>query len=717
MSDEKKITKTLTVLGMSCSSCSRIVERSLSKVPGVAFAAVNLATNTAFAVLDEDIPTERLEDAVRKVGYEVSHEKPEDIEAARYTRSKRNMALAAAVTLPLMVMMGFHMAGTHFPGMTAAEIIGGAAAIFIAGRETLRGAWIAVTHSHANMDVLVSLGAVSAWLTSVLNACGLPVTSFGCVGPMIIALHLLGRYIESRLRDRAAREIRALIKIQSKDARLVLPEGELIVPIEALKAGQTVRILAGERIPADASVTSGNASVDESMLTGEPIPVAKSAGDSLTGGSVLVSGRVDASVTHTGEDSFLAKMIAVIQEAQGAKIPIQAFADRVTGIFVPGVVSLALASALFWYFRGERAFGFLDASAGILPWVTHLRAPSALAVFSFLSTLLIACPCALGLATPMALIAGTSAASRNGLIIRNAEAIQTIGQTTTAILDKTGTLTEGRPTVTRHTLSEEDLKIAASIEAGSSHPLAKAIVSLAPDVTPVSPVEEIPGEGICAHIDGKRWHVGRPSGSAAIEDLEKGRTVVEVTCDGVIRGHIALEDPLRPEAAEAVKRLIALGVTPVMATGDSEQAARRAAMAVGISEVRAGVHPEDKLEIVREYQAKGGKVLMMGDGINDAAALKGADVGVAVGSGSELAVDSADMVIVRGGAGSLVKALEISRVTYAVIRQNLFWAFAYNFVALPMAMANLLHPLIAEASMTLSSISVILNSQRICKSQ
>lgn len=716
MSEEKKITRTLTVLGMTCSSCSRIVERALSKVPGVRFAAVNLATNTAFAVLDEDIPQERLEEAVRNVGYEVTREKPADVEAARYAQARRSMALAAAITVPLMVMMMFHMMGRHVPGMGWAELIGGAVVIFAAGKGSLRGAWIAVTHKHANMDVLVSLGALAAWFTSVLNALGLHVTSFGSVGPMIVALHLLGRYIESRLRDRAAREIRALLEIQSKDARLVLPDGELMVPIEALKVDQTIRILAGERIPANAEVTAGTAAVDESMLTGEPIPVAKAAGDALTGGSVVVSGRVDARVSHVGEDSFLAKMISVIQEAQGAKIPIQAFADRITGLFVPAVVALALASGFFWYFCGARAGAFLDGAAKYLPWVTALRDPAGLALFGFLSTLLIACPCALGLATPMALIAGTGAASRKGLIIRNAEAIQTVGQTSAAILDKTGTLTLGRPEVVWHNLGDEALKAAASIEAGSSHPLAKAIAHLCPDAGAFSPVEEIAGEGISAVIGGQRWYVGRPSSTESIaEQLEKGRTVVEVRRDDHVEGHIALEDPLRPEAAEAVRRLKEMGVTPVMATGDNESAARRAAALVGIQEVRAGVRPEDKLRIVREYQSKGGKVLMMGDGINDAAALKGADVGVAVGSGSELAVDSANMVIVRGGAASLVSALEISRKTFRVIRQNLFWAFAYNFVAMPLAMADLLHPLIAEASMTLSSISVILNSQRINK--
>lgn len=711
--EEKKLTRTLTVTGMSCASCVRIVERSLSKVPGVKFAAVNLATETAFVILEKDVPLETLEKAVHDAGYGTSRLRPSDLEGERYAQARRSLALALVVTVPLMVMMALHMTGHHVPGMAWAEVVGGAVAIFGAGWSSLRGAWIALTHNHANMDVLVMLGALSAWATAIMHSFGFPV-SFGSTGPMIVALHLLGRYIESRLRDRAAREIRALLAIQSKEARVLLPGGEEMVPVDMLKVNSSIRIKPGERIPADAKVTVGTAAVDESMLTGEPIPVAKVVGDELTGGSILISGTVDAMVNHVGEDSFLSHMIAMIQEAQGAKIPIQAFADRVTNVFVPIVFTMAVFSALFWGCFGRDGANFLDIAGRYLPWVTGLRNPVALSSFGFLSTLLIACPCALGLATPMALIAGTGAASRKGLIIRNAEAIQTVGKVGAAILDKTGTLTLGRPEVVWHNLDAETVKLVASMEAGSSHPLAKAILKMSPDVTPFSPIEEKAGEGIIAQIGGHRWYVGRPAGPEGLEEqLDAGRTVVEVRCDDKRVGAIALEDPMRPETPAAIKRLEKMGVLPVMATGDNEMAAHRVGKLAGIEEICAEVRPQDKLSLVRDYQGKGCKVLMMGDGINDAAALKGADVGVAVGSGSELAVESADMVIVRGGVESLAEMLRISRKTFAIIRQNLFWAFAYNLVALPLAMTCLLHPLIAEVSMMFSSISVILNSVRI----
>lgn len=712
--ETQKITRSLTVLGMTCASCARIVERSLSRVEGVRFAAVNLATDTAFAVLDYDVPLEVLEAAVKKAGYCPTRERPLDAEQRRYERTKMNALLACLFMVPPMVFMAFHMMGHHSSLMAPVDVVFGAAAIFLAGRDTLKGAWIAVTHGHANMDVLVSLGALAAWATGLMTLAGVKVPSFGMTAPMIMALSLLGRFIESRLRDRAAREIRALLALQVKEARVINDGEELFVPLEALKVGQLVRILPGERIPADGEVESGSASVDEAMLTGEPIPVAKSQGDKLTGGSMLVSGQVIARVTHVGDESFLAQMIAIIQEAQGAKIPIQAFVDRVTGLFVPVVMLLAVTSAAFWLVSDGAFDSFLNGATRIFPWITSMRSPGAMALLAFLSTLLIACPCALGLATPMALIASTGAASRKGFIIRNAEAIQTLGQVSAAVLDKTGTLTLGRPVVVWHNLDEATMNLASAMESASSHPLAQAIAQLAPDAAPLEDVNEVAGEGLSAVVDGVNWTIGRPKSFEDLQlHLKQGRTMVELRRDGVVTGHIALEDPIRPEAAEAIAVLRKQGVEPCMATGDNEGAARRVALAVGIEKIYADVRPEDKLKLVRHLQSEGRKVLMVGDGINDAAALKGADVGVAVGSGSELAVDSADAVMVHSDATVLGHMVKLSQFTFTVIRQNLFWAFGYNLIALPLAMAALLHPVIAEGAMILSSISVIANSQRI----
>ncbi|MEA4952873.1 MAG: heavy metal translocating P-type ATPase [Aminivibrio sp.] len=712
---EQQFKTSLTVTGMTCATCSRMVERSLKKVDGVVFAAVNLATETAFVVSDRDIPRETFETAVKNAGYAVSDERPEDLEKTRYRRIKKNVAVSWLVTAPLMGLMVLHMLGRHVPFYHPLEFLGGALVIFWSGRDSLKGAWIALTHFHANMDVLVVAGSTAAWATSALAYYGLPVASFGAVGAMIMALHLTGRYIESHLRDKASKEIRSLLSIQAREARVLEADGrELMIPIEAVKEEMVLLVKPGERIPADGALTEGATSVDESMITGESLPVAKGSGDDVTGGSLNLTGPFRMKTTRVGEDSFLAKMVSLIQEAQGAKVPIQAFADRVTNYFVPGVAALALVSAFFWYRGAERFGSFLDGAGQWIPWVTSVRDPLSLAVFAFITTIVIACPCALGLATPMALITGTGAASRKGLIIRNAEAIQTARDVSVVVLDKTGTITEGNPSVAETDLSADDLAAAASVEAFSNHPLAKAIASASGERRPVGGVEEITGEGVRGTVDGVEYFVGKPGDPARYDEhLSMGRTVVEVRRAGVLAGFLAVEDPLREDAVEGVKRLSAMGITCVMATGDNEKTARAVAARVGIGEVHAGVRPDGKLDLVRQLQARGGKVLMTGDGMNDAAALKGADIGVAVGSGTDLAIDSADIVIVKGGISRLADAVAISRKTFTVIRQNLFWAFAYNVVAIPLAMAALLHPVIAEGAMAFSSISVILNSMRV----
>ncbi len=714
--DEGQQFKTsLTITGMTCATCSRTVERSLSKVDGVLFAAVNLATETAFVVSEREIPKEVLEEAVRKVGYDVSDERPEDLEKTRYRKMKQNLFVSWAITGPLMVLMIFHMAGRHIPWYTPLEIIGGAVVILWAGRGSLKGAWIALTHSHSNMDVLVVAGSLAAWITAIPPLFGYPLASFGAVGAMIMALHITGRYIESHLRDKASKEIRSLVSLQAREARVLQEDGrELVIPIEAVKEGMTLLVRPGERIPADGEIAEGATSVDESMITGESLPVEKKKGDGVTGGSLNLTGAMRMRTTKVGEDSFLSQMVSLIQEAQGAKVPIQAFADRVTNYFVPAVAAFAVTSGLFWYFSADRLSPFLDWAGEILPWVTSIRDPLSLAIFAFVTTIVIACPCALGLATPMALITSTGAASKKGMIIRNAEAIQTARDVTVVVLDKTGTITEGKPAVVETDLSPRDLAAAAAIEANSNHPLARAISAAAEPLGPVTGLEEISGEGVRGTVEGEEWFVGRPRNTGKYDaHLSLGRTVVEVYRGEDLAGFIAVEDPLRDDAVDGVQRLADMGVTVVMATGDSEKTARAVAERVGIHEIYAGVRPEGKLDLVRKLQARGGKVLMTGDGMNDAAALKGADVGVAVGSGTDLAIDSADIIIVRGGISRLADALSISRKTFAVIRQNLFWAFAYNVIAIPLAMAALLHPLIAEGAMAFSSISVILNSMRI----
>ncbi|MDN5335397.1 MAG: P-type Cu+ transporter [Synergistales bacterium] len=727
MADDRKFSDTkgfeqkrsLRITGMTCATCARNVERALQKTEGVRFAAVNLATDTAFLVLDEDVPQTRLKEAVEKAGYGVTTESADDLEKRRYIEARQNLLVALSITVPLSVLMILHMVGAHMPWFVLLEVIAGGIVVFYAGRKTIKGAWIALVHWHTNMDTLIFFGSVASWVTAVLNFLGLPVASFGSIGAMIVTLHITGRYVESRLRDRAAKEVKSLLKIQAREARIRTEEGEEFnVPIEAVKEGFTVIVKPGERIPVDGTVAEGRSSVDESMITGEPIPLEKTPGNEVTGGSLNLTGSLVVNATKTGEDSFLSQMISLVQEAQGAKIPIQALADRITLFFVPTILVLASFAAVFWYLRYDLMLPFINAARNWLPWVLETEGAVSFAVFVFVATLVIACPCALGLATPMALVAGTGAAYKQGLIIRNAEAIQTSRDIGVVVVDKTGTVTVGSPKVVRYDLQPEDLACVIAAEKQSNHPLAKAIAAVEDEKNNLSVVvedfEETSGEGIRFKAKGEDYVVGKPEDfSAYTGDLEAGRTVVEVRKGGRRAGCFVIEDPIRDDSAQAVRKLKESGIVPVMATGDNEKTARAVADQVGIDVVHAGVRPERKLDIVRGYQAEGKKVMMVGDGMNDAAALKGADIGIAIGSGMDLAIDSADVVIVRGGLSKVVSAVGISLKTFKVIGQNLFWAFLYNIVAIPLAMAGLLHPAVAEAAMAFSSISVVLNSMRI----
>jgi Cu+-exporting ATPase len=658
-------------------------------------------------------------EAVENAGYGVTTESVEDLEQKRYAESRKNLWIALAITVPLSVLMIAHMVGFHMPWFVFLEVAAGGLVVFYAGRKTIKGAWIALTHWHTNMDTLIFFGGVASWTTAVLNASGVPVASFGAIGAMIVTLHLTGRYVESRLRDKAAKEVKSLLKIQARDARIRTEEGEeLSVPIEAVKKGFTVIVRPGERIPVDGEISEGRSSIDESMISGESIPVGKGPGEEVTGGSLNLTGRLIIQATKTGEDSFLSQMISLVQEAQGSKIPIQALADRITLYFVPTILVLATAAALFWYFRFDEMQPFIESASNWLPWVLETEGAVSFGVFVFVATLVIACPCALGLATPMALVAGTGAAYRQGLIIRNAEAIQTSRDIGVVVMDKTGTLTEGSPKVVHHTLDQADLERVVAAEEQSNHPLAKAIAELGKNgkaaIADIGDFEETSGEGVHFNAGGSRYAVGKPDDYSEYEnDLEAGRTVVEVRKDGGTAGWFVIEDPVRSDSAQAVNWLKDSGILPVMATGDNERTARAVARQVGITHLHAGVRPENKLDIIRGYQAEGKKVMMIGDGMNDAAALKGADIGIAVGSGMDLAIDSADVVIVTGGLSKVVSAISISRSTFRIIGQNLFWAFLYNVVSIPLAMAGLLHPAIAEAAMAFSSISVVLNSMRI----
>jgi len=706
--------KSFTIKGMTCVNCARLVERALNRIDGVKFAACNLATSTAFLVAEREIPFEEIRRAVESVGYEASEEMPEEVERRRYREAKGNLIAVWVFTTPLMLLMMHHMFLKEVMGFSFIEAVLGLLVLSFPGRGTLRSALIALRHRHSNMDTLISIGALSAWLTSLLNWLDFPVASFGTIGSMIVAFHLTGRFIESHLRDKAVREIRGLLKLRLEEARVLLNGREVMVPLSAVKEGFLIEVKPGERIPADGVIVEGASSIDESFISGEAIPVYKREGDEVIGGSLNLSSPLRVKVTKVGEGSFLNQMIKLVEEAQGAKIPIQALADRITSWFVPSVFSLALLSAIIWFLSFERLLPIIAFFSRFLPWIDLSLNPLAFSIFVFVATLVIACPCALGLATPMALAVGVGILAKRGLLVKNAEAIQTSKDIGVLLVDKTGTITQGTPVVTYHNLSEEVLKIASSLESFSSHPLARAVASLSSDSIAFKDVREIPGEGVIGYLNGDEYFVGKALDYSPYEGLlNDGKTVVEVRRNGEVIGFLAVEDPLREDSRDAILKLKGMGIRVVMVTGDNEKTALAVSRKAGIEEIRSNVKPSEKLDLVRSFQAEGYKVAMVGDGMNDAAALKGADVGIAMGSGIDLAIEGADIVILKGGVSKVLDAMELSRMIFNVIRGNLFWAFFYNITAIPMAMLGLLHPLIAELAMILSSMTVILNSMRL----
>lgn len=713
-SEPKDFHKDIQIGGMTCVNCARRVEQALQKIEGVKFASVNLATDTAFLISEREISSQEIKAAVESTGYQVLEGDREDLSQERYKKAKERLIVAWIVTLPLSILMILHMFGLHIPGFVLVEVLGVAFTIFYCGLATIKSAWIAFRHYHSNMDTLITIGSVTSWLTAVLNFFGLPIISFGTIGAMIVTIHLTGRFIESHLRDKAAKEIKALISLQAKEATVIHGEEEIRVPLNMLKRDQLIKVKPGERIPVDGIVLEGLSAVDESFISGEPIPKTKQRDDTVIGGSINLSGPLIVKALKIGEESFLAQMITLIKEAQGAKVPIQALADSITNWFVPVIITLAVLSGVFWFFNLNNFQSFLLKAKELFPWILITDNIYSFAVFVFISTVVIACPCALGLATPMALVVGSGIAAKKGLIIRNAEAIQLSKDIGYVLMDKTGTITEGQPAVVEHNLSSDEMNIMASIESNSHHPLARAIAAELQERVKVEDMKEIAGKGVEASYRGTKYFIGQPDkNDEYLSFFQQGQTVVEVWKDEKKIGFIVLADKIREDSEKAIDYLKKLHIVPVMVTGDNEITARAVAKETGIDEVYAGVKPDEKLDIVRKYQGLGKKVLMVGDGINDAASLKGADIGVAMGTGADLALDSADIVIIKEGITGLIYSIKISSSTFRIIRQNLFWAFLYNTLAIPMAMLGLLHPAIAEGAMMFSSITVILNSSRI----
>lgn len=719
--NEKNIT--FSIKGMTCASCVNRVENNIKKIDGIKYVSVNLATEKAFVTVEKGLEFETIESAVKNAGYEASKDIPTENELEkRFIEKRKNLKITLIVTLPLVFLMILHMIGIMIPFFVFIELIVAGFVLFYNGRETLKGAWIALSHFHTNMDTLISLGALSAWLTSLMNILGMDIFSFGSLAAMILAFHITGRYIEARLKQKASKEIRSLLSMKVSNANVLDKNNNIkVVPVETVKKEALVLVRTGEKVPLDGIIIEGKANIDESMVSGEPIPVNKKIGDEVIGGTVVNSGLIKFKVEKVGEDTFLNQMIKLIEEAQSSKVPIQALADKITKIFIPTVFSLALISAVIWFFNYDSFLPFLERTSDILPWINPYKGNLSTAVFVFVSSLVIACPCALGLATPMALVTGSGVAAKKGLIIKSGEAIQLAKDLDVLLLDKTGTITEGKPKVIETNIPQNEYNIIASIEDNSVHPLAKSIVEKAKsdfyfNKLKITDIEEISGQGVKGIYNNNEYFVGKPQKKDDYGDLmSRGYTLVEARKNNQIIGYIAISDPIKEDSIKAIKQIKKAGITPIMVTGDNHITAKKVAFEVGIDEYIAGVKPEEKVKIVRENQYKGLKTGMVGDGINDAAALKSADIGIAIGTGTDLAIESADIVIIKGELSKVFDSINISKITFKKIKQNLFFAFMYNIIAIPLAMTGLLHPLIAEIAMIFSSINVILNSSRIRK--
>lgn len=743
----------LKIEGMTCASCAQTIEKALNRTEGVKDANVNVATEKATIKYDPNVLTVRqLEKVVSDTGYSVAktairiskeekrEEEKVDEDLKKLARDKKLMSWSWGLTIPIIILMLFEMFDWWIiPGYPWVILGLATPVMFGMGWGTLRGAYKAVSHGNTNMDVLISMGTIASYITGPVQLLGLPIASYSGVAAMIMAFHLTGRYMETVAKGRASQAIKKLLQLGAKTARLIVDGQEKEVPIEEVQVGDIMLVKPGEKIPTDGKVISGESAVDESMATGESMPVGKKVGDEVIGSTINQRGVLKVESTKVGNDTFLAQVIKMVEECQGSKVPIQEFADKVTSYFVPAVLVIAGLTFLLWLLLPEPMNAIIIWASSFIPWATPGIGSISLAILATVAVLVIACPCALGLATPTALMVGSGMGAENGVLIRNGEAIQTMKDIRAVVFDKTGTITKGAPEVTDavpvgKAKEEELLILAASLEANSEHPLAEAIIKKAKEknlkLKEVTEFEAITGKGVRATIDGEKALIGNQRLmqefgvdysvlQKKLEELEdEAKTAMLVALDGKLLGAIAVADTLKDDSIDAIKNLKELGMKTVMLTGDNKRTADAIANSVGIDRIVAEVLPQDKVQEIKKLQSEyDGHVAMVGDGINDAPALKQANVGIAIGTGTDIAIESSDITLVRGNLSGVVTAVKLSKATFRKIKQNLFWAFFYNTVAIPIAILGLLHPIIAEAAMAFSSVNVVTNSMRLRKAK
>ncbi|MGY1726861.1 heavy metal translocating P-type ATPase [Geodermatophilus sp. SYSU D01062] len=715
---------------MTCASCAARIEKKLNRLDGVT-ATVNYATEKARVTFGDGVAPGDLVATVEKAGYTAALPAPPEEDAPEADPDaglRRRLLVSAVLSLPV-VLLGM-VPALQFEYWQWASLTLAAPVVVWGGRPFHRAAWTNLRHGAATMDTLVSLGTLAAFGWSLyalfLGTAGEP----GMTHPFSLAVTrgdgsgdvyleaaagvttflLAGRYAEARAKRRAGSALRALLEMGAKEVSVLRGGAEVRVPVEQLRAGDLFVVRPGERVATDGEVVEGSSAVDASMLTGESVPVEVGPGDAVVGATVNAGGRLVVRATRVGADTQLAQMARLVEEAQNGKAQVQRLADRVSGVFVPVVLALALATLGFWIGTGAGVAGAFPAAVAVL---------------------IIACPCALGLATPTALMVGTGRGAQLGILVRGPEVLESTRRVDTVVLDKTGTVTTGRMSLADVVAADgedaaEVLRRAGALEDASEHPIAAAVASAARERTGALPAvtgfRSEAGLGVRGTVEGVPVVVGRPAlvgplppelAAAAADTDAAGRTAVAVGWDGAARGVLVVADTVKPTSAAAVRQFRALGLRPVLLTGDSAAAARAVAAEVGIDDVVAEVLPQDKVDAVRRLQAGGATVAMVGDGVNDAAALAQADLGLAMGTGTDVAIQASDLTLVRGDLRAAADAVRLARRTLAVIKGNLFWAFAYNVAALPLAMAGLLNPMIAGAAMAFSSVFVVTNSLRL----